>query len=120
MANYFNVAKRVQLNHPMTYEVVGGLNPTHSVICSCTGPSTSVKAGMIADVSDWLPNACYGARVLGRLGGSLYDVDLEVKPASSFTSAQTKLVAIRRSIGDTLSSAVDLSGQKWLVEFIGN
>lgn len=120
MSQAFDVAMRVQLNQPWTYNTVAGMNPSHAVICSCTAPATSVASGMIADVSDWLPNMCTGATVQGRLDGTEYDIRLEPVIDDTFRPAHMKFVAIRGSTGCLVTSAADLSDESWLIKFEGN
>lgn len=97
-----------------------GFQRSGVVTLSCTGPVSSVQAGSIIDVSTWLPNTCHGMSVVAREGGSIYDLDLEYEPAASYAPATGKIVAVRRSTGVRVTSNVDLSGQKFILEFVGS
>lgn len=119
MGTAFSVAKLGVQNNPFGGNVNKGEQLVSKlVLCSCTGPSASVQAGMVASPAGWL-DTCVGAIILGRTGGTTCDVQLEVSPSSTYAPATTKLIAYRPSSGERLSSSVNLSGDSWRVLFFG-
>ena len=95
------------------------INPSAILLAAVTMPTTSLSDGMVCDVSGYLATHCYGAGILGRTVGMSVAYSFEALPSVTYTSSQVKFVAMRRSTGELLTASTDLSGETFIVEFVG-